>query len=167
MATILIRSIKSKMYNYQYMLLAGLTCLLFSKETRFAALVFLCGWAVYFVTTISASTSLYYIASATIEAAIAYTLNARYRAAAYLGYSLILVNIFGLFLYWMKMPALSYDIIYAIISVTQFSLLLARANLDGLSRLHNKHFVVRAVNFDSRGAYDRMYKNSTAQGKNL
>jgi len=106
------------------------------------------------------------MASGTIEAAIAYLLNKRYRVIAYLGYLLIFVNFYGLILYNNKIGPLSYDVIYAIISVTQFIFLLARLIPNGLNRLPAKHFVVRAVNFDSRGAYDRMYKNTQTQGKN-
>ena len=154
------------MYFYQYILLAGFVCLLFNKETRFPASVFLCGWVIYTLSTLSVSTAFYYISAATIEAAIAYSLNKRHRAVAYLGYLLIFVNIYGLMLYRNKIGPLSYDVIYAIISVTQFLFLLVRAIPNGLNRLPAKHFVVRAVNFDSRGAYGRMYKNTQAKGKN-
>ncbi len=152
------------MYLYQYALLAGFTCLLFKSNTRFAASVFLLGWFVYLTLFIDAGSSYKYMACATIEAAIAYVLNSRYRVVAYLGYSLIFVNMYGLILIKINSYPLSYDIVYAIISVTQFLFLLMRAIPNGLNRLHRKHFVVRAVNFDSRGAYDRMYKNTTKKG---
>ena len=153
------------MYFYQYILLAGFTCLLFNREVRFAASVFLSGWLIYLVVTIDIPYALYFCASATIETAIAGILNARYRLISYLGYSLILVNFAGLLLH-INGIKVYYDFVYAIISITQFLLLLARAIPNGVGRLHIKHLVVRAVNFDSRGAYDRMYKNSNAQGKN-
>ena len=102
----------------------------------------------------------------TIEVAIAYSLNRRYRVVAYLGYALLFVNIYGLLLFKNGVGPMSYDVIYAIISVTQFIFLLMRAIPNGLNRLPSKHFVVRAVNFDSRGAYDRMYKSTQTQGKN-
>lgn len=106
------------------------------------------------------------MSAGTIEAVIAYILNKRYRVIAYLGYLLIFVNFYGLMLYKNGIGPLSYDVIYALISVTQFLFLLARAVPNGINRLHTQHFMVRAVNFDSRGSYDRMYKNSKAKGEN-
>ena len=153
------------MYTYNYILLAGFICLLFNKNTRFAAFVFLAGWALYLLLTIGASASFYYVASATIEVSIAYILNTKYRAVSYLGYSLILVNMYGLFLYKNGIGPISYDAAYALISITQFMFLLARAILNGI-RLPTKHFMVRAVNFDSRGAYGIMYKNTATKGSN-
>jgi hypothetical protein len=153
-------------YFYQYILLAGFVCLLFNSRTRFASVVFLLGWAVYTISTLSVSTAFYYISAGTIEAAIAYTLNKRYRVIAYLGYSLIFVNFYGLMLYKNGISPVSYDTIYAVISVTQLLFLLMRAIPNGLNRLSPKHFVVRAVNFDSRGAYARMYKSIQAKGEN-
>jgi hypothetical protein len=154
------------MYFYQYILLAGFVCLLFNDKTRFAAFVFLAGWVIYTISTLSASTAFYYMSAGTIEAVIAYILNKRYRVIAYLGYLLIFVNFYGLMLYKNGIGPLSYDVIYALISVTQFLFLLARAVPNGINRLHTQHFMVRAVNFDSRGSYDRMYKNSKAKGEN-
>jgi len=154
------------MYTYNYILLAGFVCLLFNSRTRFASSIFLAGWAIYLLSTFNASTAFYYMASGTIEAAIAYTLNKRYRAIACLGYLLILVNFYGLMLYKSGVSPLTYDVIYAIISITQFLFLLMRAIPNGLNRLPAKHFMVRAVNFDSRGAYGRMYKNTQTKGKN-
>ena len=151
---------KTRMYIYQYLLFAGFLLLLTSNMTRDAALIFLVGWVVYLVVTIGASNSVYFVASGTIETAIAFYLNKRYRLVSYLGYSLLLVNVFGYFLYVNGISRGLYDLVYAIISVTQFLFLLARAIPNGLNRLHRKHFVVRAINFDSRGAYDRMCKNT-------
>ena len=154
------------MYLYQYILLAGFACLLFNPKTRFASLIFLSGWVVYTASTLSVSTAYYYMSAGTIEASIAYLLNKRYRAIAYLGYSLIFVNFYGLMLYSNKVGPLSYDVIYAIISITQFLFLLARALPNGINRLPAKHPLVRAVNFDSRKAYDIMYKNTPKKGEN-
>ena len=152
------------MYFYQYILLAGLVCLLFNKNTRIAASIFLAGWVVYLFIFIDSSSSIKYMACGTIEFSIAYALNKRYRAIAYLGYSLIFVNMYGLVLIKVKSEPITYDVIYAIISVIQFLFLLMRALPNGLNRLHTQHFMVRAVNFDSRGAYDIMYKNTTKKG---
>ena len=146
--------------------MAGFVCLLFLKSTRFPASVFLAGWIVYVLSTINASTAFYYVSAGSIEVAIGYTLNRRYRIVALLGYSLIIVNIYGLLLYKNGIGPITYDVAYAVISVTQFLLLLARVIPDGISRRYTKHFVVRAINFDSRGAYDRMYKNNKAKGEN-
>jgi hypothetical protein len=150
-------------YFYQYILLAGFTCLLFNKETRVAAFVFLVGWVVYLLTTIGIDYEFYFLVSATIETAIAYVLNNKYRAVSWLGYTLIPVNIIGLKLHIHDI-GVYYDVAYAIISVTQFLFLMARAIPNGINRLHTEHFLVRAVNFDSRGSYDIMYKNSTKKG---
>ncbi len=152
------------MYFYQYVLLAGLTCLLFNKNTRFSASVFIFGWAVYLLWFIDAPSTYKYAACGTIEFCIAYALNKRHRVVAWLGYTLILVNIYGLILIKIKYGPMSYDIIYAIISITQFLFLLMRAIPNGITRLHTKHFMVRVANFDSRSSYDRMYKDKTEKG---
>lgn len=143
------------------MLLAGFVCLLFDSKTRFAASVFLLGWAVYLVVFIDATSTYKYIACATIEASIAFALNKRHVIVAYLGYSLIFVNIYGLALINNKVGPISYDVIYAIISVTQFMFLLARAVPNGINRLPAKHCLVRLVNFDSRQTRGIMYKSKT------
>ena len=128
--------------------------------------MFLLGWAVYTASTLNVGTAYYYMSAATIEASIAYLLNKRYRVIAYLGYLLIFVNFYGLMLYKAKLPPLTYDVVYAIISITQFLFLLVRALPNGIHRLHCQHWLVRAINFDSRGAYDRMYKSGEKKGEN-
>lgn len=152
------------MYFYQYALLAGFTCLLFSNSTRFASFVFICGWVVYLIATDSNYPATYYAISATIEAAIAYALNHRFRVVSWLGYSLILVNAYGLLLFKINAEPWSYDLIYALVAITQFLFLLARAMPNGIHRLPFKRFMVRAVSLDSCGAYDRMHKNKKSKG---
>jgi len=152
---------KTSMYPYQYVLLAGFVCLLLNKETRFAASVFLLGWAAYLLFFIDASSTYKYIACAAIETSIAYSINNRYRVVSYLGYSLIFVNIYGLMLIRGKVDPVSYDVIYGLISVAQFLFLLMRAIPNGISRLHNEHIIVRLVNFDGSQARDIMCKNKT------
>ena len=124
------------------------------------------GWAIYILSTFGNGAINYYALSASIELVIAYALNKRFRVVSYLGYSLVFVNFYGLMLYKGGVSPDSYDAIYAIISITQLLFLLMRAIPNGLNRLHPKHFVVRAVNFDSRGSYGRMYKNTKTKGKN-
>jgi hypothetical protein len=153
------------MYTYQYAILAGITCLYFNNNTKYASSVFLLGWAFYLLLTIGIEYNFYFVVCATIETAIAVLLNQRYRLISYLGYSLLLLNIIGLILH-VNGVRFYYDFAYALISVTQFMLLLARAFPDGVNRLHTKSFVVRAVNFDSRGAHNRMYKDLKTQGTN-
>ena len=152
------------MYLYNYILLAGFACLLLSERTRLAACVFLAGWAIYSLLVFDAPVYVYYVAVGTIEATMAYILNKRFRVVAYLGYSLIIVNIYGLLLYKNGISPLSYDVIYALISITQFMFLLIRALPSGISGLHSKHILVRCTDFDSRKACGTMYK-STPTGK--
>jgi hypothetical protein len=143
----------------------GFACLYFNKDTRFASGVFLLGWAFYLLSTIGMEYKFYFLASATIETVIAVLLNQRYRLISYLGYSLLLLNIIGLMLH-VNDVKFYYDFSYALISTTQFLLLLARAFPDGVNRLHPKHFMVRVINFDSRGAHNRMYQNIKTQDSN-
>lgn len=138
------------MYFYQHVLLAGFVCLLLNRKTRVASASFLLGWVIYLFFVIDVATSYKYISCATIEMAIAYYLNKEYRVVAYLGYSLILVNIYGLILYKNGIGPITYDVTYAIISITQFMFLLARAIPNGINRLPDEHYMVRLVNFDSR-----------------
>jgi hypothetical protein len=152
---------KSNMYFYQYILLAGFTCLLFNKETRFASVVFLLSWVVYLLLFIDATVSYKYIACATLELSIAYLLNNRFRLVSYIGYFLIFVNIFGLMLYKNKLDPMPYDFIYAILSVTQLILLILRVNLNGLHRLHPEHIMVRIANFDGGQSSVTMHKTQT------
>ena len=154
------------MYLYQYVLLAGFTCLLFNKETRFASMVFLFGWAVYLTMFIDAESTHKYMACATIEASIAYALNNKYRIVSYIGYSLIFVNIYGLILIKIKMLPVSYDIIYAILSVLQITFLVARVNLNGIYRLPEQCWLVRLVNYDSCKTRAIMYKSKTTKEAN-
>lgn len=150
------------MYLYQYILLAGFTCLLFFRETRFASSVFLSGWIVYLVSTIGMEYKFYFLASATIETAISYTLNKKHRLVSWLGYSLILVNISGLILHIYGIK-LYYDVTYAVISVTQFLLLLARLLPSGILRLSEQCWLVRLINFDSGQARGIMCKNKATK----
>jgi hypothetical protein len=153
------------MFFYQYIILAGLTCLFFNKETRFASLAFLVGWCVYalFLSGDNVSTASYYIGCAAIETAIAYSLTKKHRLVAYLGYSLIPVNIFGLLIYKSQSAPLAYDAVYAVISIAQLLILIARANVNGINRLHIQHFLVRVINFDSYQARDIMSNNKATK----
>lgn len=154
------------MYLYQYALLAGFACLLFYKDTRSASVAFLLGWAVYFTVVLGANEVNYYALSGAIELSIAYYLNSRFRLVSYLGYSLLVLNFIGFLCHESTTNESYYDAIYAVIAIAQFLILQLRVFADGISRLSSEHFVVRAVNFDSRGAYGRMYKNTQTQGKN-
>ena len=154
------------MYFYQYALIAGFTCLLFNKNTRGAAGVFLIGWALYLFFILDAPSSYKYLSCATIETVIAFILNAKYRLLSYIGYSLTIVNAYGLFLIGTGRMPVTYDVIYAVLAITQFLLLLARAMPNGINRLHPKSFVVRVINFDKRQAHNKVHKNLQAQGLN-
>lgn len=126
--------------------------------------MFLVGWAIYLTLVIDVDTSIKYAACATIEAIIAYILNCKYRVVAWLGYSLIFINAYGLLLFKLGYSPFSYDLAYAVISIAQILFLLARAMPNGIHRLPFKRFMVRAVSLDSCGAYDRMYKNKKSKG---
>ncbi len=146
------------MYLYQYILMAGYTCLFFNDKTKEAATAFILGWCVYIGFVYGCGVTYYFALSAIIETAIAYKLNKRYRLVSYISYSLILVNMVGLImnLYGVKFV---YDVVYAILAVAQFILLLARMVFDGSGRANYKWFIVRCVNFDSRKTYATMRKN--------
>ncbi len=154
------------MYLYQYVLLAGFSCLFFRRETRFAASLFLIGWCAYLLFFIDAVSSYKYAACATIELSIAYALNKKNRVVAYMGYALVLVNVYGLVLIVEKRPPDTYDLTYALLSIIQFLFLLARAVPNGISELHSKHIVVRCLNYDSGQAYGKMYRNTPTSKKN-
>ena len=132
----------------------------------FASIVFLTGWSVYMAVTLGADTSYYYAASAAIELSIGYILNDKYRLVAYINYTLIFVNIYGLLLFKMKVSPISYDIIYALLSVTQFLILIIRANLNGIYRLPEQCWLVRLLYFDSRQARAIMCKSKTTKEAN-
>ncbi len=153
------------MYPYNYILLAGFTCLFFNVKTKEAATTFLIGWGVYLVAVYGTDFRYYFLLSATIELAIAYKLNSRYRVISYISYSLILVNIFGLILH-INGIKWHYDFVYALLSIIQFLFLLARVIPDGISELHSKHIVVRCLNYDSGQAYGKMYRNTPTSKKN-
>ena len=154
------------MFLYQYILLAGFVCLLFNEKTRFASAVFLTGWVVYLLVTIGASTAFYYIASASIETAIATALNNKHKYISYLGYSLIAVNIYGLSVHLDIDGRNNYIVIYAVVSIAQFILLLTRLIPDGIRRLCIQRITLRYRNFDGSKTCAKMYKN-TSKGKDL
>ncbi len=153
------------MYLYQYILLVGFVGLFFNVKAKEAATVFLIGWGVYAVAVCGTDFRYYFLLSATIELAIAYKLNSRYRVISYISYSLILVNIFGLILH-INGIKWHYDFVYALLSIIQFLFLLARATPNGIGKLHSKHIVVRCLNYDSGQAYDKMYTNTPTSKKN-
>ena len=143
--------------------MTGFTCLLLNKKTRFASSVFLAGWAVYLLVTVGASTATYYIASAAIETSIAIILNDRHKYVAYLGYSLIAVNIYGLLVHADAGGRNLYIIIYAAISITQFILLLSWLLPDGIRGLRIQRSNVRGHNYDCGEACDIMRKNTAEE----
>ena len=146
------------MYLYQYVLLTGFTCLLLFKRTRLASFAFLSGWFVYLMFFYGLDSVYKYGACSTIEVAIAYVLNNRFRFVAYLGYSLLFVNLYGMFIYLNNHSAYYYDGIYALISITQFLFIMIRViPSNGIYRLPSKHFMVRLIDFDSCRTYDRMW----------
>lgn len=139
--------------------MAAFCCLYFNKSVRLSAICFLAGWFVYlcFYFYEILHDSWYYIFSAIIETAIAYALNKRFRLVSYLGYSLIFINLYGYYLFYNGLSPISYDIIYAVITITQVLLLIFRGLLNGVNRSCNHIAVVRFINFDSR------YKNREVQ----
>ncbi len=154
------------MYLYQYILLAGFSCLFFRRETRYSAAAFLIGWFVYIALILGLSEINYYALSATVELCIAYALNKRHRIVSYIGYSLVLFNCAGFLSHWLYINFVGFDLIYALLSTTQFLFLLARATPNGIGKLHSKHIVVRCLNYDSGQAYDKMYTNTPTSKKN-
>lgn len=154
------------MYLYQYALLAGFVCLLFNKEARFAAVVFIFAWSIYLLDVISMNATTYYAATATIEMCIGFILNPRFRVVSILSYMLMLLNIYGLMFHYDDMGRAVYINLYAIISVTQFLFLLTRAIPNGISRLPDEHWLVRCVDYDSRQARVIMYKSKNTKESN-
>ena len=156
------------MFLYQYILLGGFCCLLLSPKARFAASVFLVAWFVYVSLSLGSSVSFYYASAAGIELCIGYVLNARFKAVSYLSYALVSLNAYGFAAHFSESGKDIYIYLYLVMSITRFLFLLARAipNGIGINRLHPQCFVVRAINFDSRGAYDRMYATITKKETN-
>ncbi len=153
------------MYLYQYILLVGFVGLFFNIKTKEAAKTFFIGWGVYLVAVYGTDFRYYFLLSATIELVIAYRLNTRYRVVSYISYSLMLVNVFGLILH-INGIKWYYDFVYALLSMIQFLLLLARTIPNGICRLHGKCFMVRCLNYDRGESYGKMYTNPSASKKN-
>jgi len=118
------------------------------------------GWCfyIYFLLFVDVNYSWYYALSATIELSIGVILSAKYRLVSYLNYSLIIVNLFGLYLYKNNIPPLSYDIIYAVISIIQVLILIARGAIHGGNRYYHEAALVFIVDFDSRQTRDILHK---------
>ncbi len=153
------------MFLYQYILLAGFSCLLLNRKTRFAAATFLLGWVFYIVTTIGVDETRYYAMSAVIETTIAIVLNRNYRYVAYLGYSLILLNIYGLSVHTNTDGKNNYIVIYAVVSITQFILITSRLIPDGICRILNQRFFIRNINYDCRKTCVKVYKTTAANSE--
>ena len=152
------------MYIYNYILLVGFVGLYFNHKTKFAAETFLFGWAVYLLMVFGIGFKYYFLLSAAIELAIAYRLNYKYRAVAYVSYSLILVNIAGLILHINGVKSY-YDDIYAVLSITQFALLLSRLIPDGIRRLLVQRITLRGHNYDGGKTCAKMYKTTPTDKK--
>ncbi len=152
------------------MCIGMLFLLAFNKETRFASFVFLASFFVYWLFVLDLSGEYYYSAAALVELARGYALNKRYRVVAYLAYSLILINFFGWVLYESGEDPIVYDIICAIVLITQIMLLTLRGLLNGdyqpPGNVHNDNPLVRVIDFDSRDSRVRMYKNPQAKKTN-
>jgi hypothetical protein len=145
------------MFIYQYILLLGFVGLYFNKATKLAASAFLLGWAVYIVAALGANFEQYFILSAIIELAIAYTLNEKYKHVSYVSYVLILVNIAGLILHINGIKDY-YNHIYAVLSVYQFTLLIGRLILNGIHRRCIQCDTFCVSNYDSRQARVKVHK---------
>ena len=143
------------MYLYQYFILTALCGLYFNSKTSEAAITFLFGWYFYVTVTMYLNTEYYYAVTALVELLIGYKINKNFRLVSYLCYSLIIVNLFGLFLFKNGLQPLYYDIIYAIISIFQILLLITRVR-NGRSRIRFQRLMDALVDFDSRKARDTM-----------
>ena len=152
------------MFIYQYILLLGFVGLYFNRETKFAASAFLIGWAVYIVIVLGTNFEHYFILSAIIELAIAYTLNHKYKHVSYVSYLLILVNVAGLILHINGIKDY-YNHVYAVLSVYQFTLLIGRLILNGIHRRSIQRSAFCGGNYDSRKACAKVYKNTPADIK--
>ena len=147
--------------------MAGFLCLFFVPECRQASTAFLIGWAVYLSLYLNIDIAYYYYAlSATIEFCIAIYLLNRYSLLAYIGFFLVSVNVYGLFLYMLHVSPLSYDVIYAIASILQFILLASRSAQHGVIRLCVKRVMVFAFNFDGGESCGIIQKETNPQRKN-
>ena len=146
--------------------MAGFLCLFFVPECRQASTAFLIGWIVYLVAPVTEDVAFYYSLSATIEFCIAMYILNRYSLLAYIGLFLVLVNIYGLFLYMLHVSPLSYDVIYAIASILQFILLASRSAQHGVIRLCVKRVMVFAFNFDGGESCGIIQKETNPQRKN-
>ena len=143
------------MYLYQYLIMAALCCLYFNKKTSLAAEAFLLGWLFYILVTMKVDVIYYYSITALVELIIGYRLNYKFRLISYMNYALVIVNLFGLYLYKNGFQPTYYDIIYAIISMAQVLLLLSRLGYGRIG-VHLKYFMDILVDFDSRKARDTM-----------
>ena len=150
------------MYIYQYLLMAGYTCLFFNARTKEASCAFLSGWLAYLFFVYGCGVSYYFVLSAFIEFCIAYKLNRNYRLVSYIGYSLIIVNLVGLVMN-INGVKFVYDFTYTVLSLIQFLILIGRVLIDGNNRVDNERFIFRAINFDSRKTYVTMQKTNSAK----
>jgi len=148
------------MFLYQYILLAGFSCLLLNRRTRFAAFTFLVGWSVYTVTTLGADYTQYYVSAAIIETTIAVVLNERHKYIAYLGYSLIPLNIYGLLVHSDPDGRSIYILIYAAVSIIQFIILFCRLIPDGIRRYIKQRFTICHHNYDCVKTCAKVYGNT-------
>ena len=147
--------------------MAGLLCLFFDSECRQASTAFLIGWAVYLSLYLNIDIAYYYYAlSATIELSISLYLINKYKWLSYIGFFLVALNIYGIFLYVLHVSPLSYDVIYAIASILQFILLASRSAQHGVIRLCVKRVMVFAFNFDGGKSCGIIQKENYPQRKN-
>ena len=122
------------MYFYQYLYIGLFLFLLKFKASRFAALIFLISFSIYFPFIMPMDGEYYYRISALKDFVMFLILINRHFWVAILSFVLIITNSYGFMIYEYGYDPYSYDIMCFIIITLQIILLMTGGLLNGVNR---------------------------------
>lgn len=126
------------MFEYQIVIMAVLCFLCFSKSSFWGALTLYTAYSVYSVFILPLPGIYYYSSAAVAVFIVGLILQKHFFVASICSYVLVLVNVFGYWLYENSYDPDLYDNIYSIILIIQVASLLPKGLLNGLRR-NNQH----------------------------
>ena len=135
------------MFDYQIAIIITLCFLCFNKASFWGAFTLYVAYCIYAPFVIPMAAIYYYSCAATLNLIVGLILQRCYFVASMCSYSLVVVNVFGFWLWHKGYDPDLYDNISAIILLIQLSSLLPKGLLDGLRRI-NKHLMVKPPFFN-------------------
>ena len=152
------------MNNSQWIIFSIICLLLFNKASRSDAFILIIAYLVYQSFIVDLSAASYYSTTASLNLITGLVIHSRNKCAAICSYSLVLVNVFGYFLWFAYLEPNVYNDISLKILILQVITIIPKGLLNGLANII-KYTMAKFAFFNSLQSRVTLYKINSLKKK--